>query len=187
MKAQFRQQMAMYAEYHRDSRNCATHYVGIPMLFLAAILPLALWPFTILGMKTTAATLLVAPAVLGWMLLDVGVGLAMLAAIVPLVLAAEAIGRHASTTTVWSIAVALFAVGWAFQIVGHAVFERRRPALFDNLVQMLIGPMFVTAKVLVGLGWRSDLAPLIQAGSVPIEATRSAGPRRPPEGIRLLP
>jgi uncharacterized membrane protein YGL010W len=88
---------------------------------------------------------------------------------------------------VWSIAVALFAVGWAFQIVGHAVFERRRPALFDNLVQMLIGPMFVTAKVLVGLGWRSDLAPLIQAGSVPIEATRSAGPRRPPEGIRLLP
>ena len=52
----------------------------------------------------------------------------------------------------WSAAAALFVVGWSFQFLGHAVFERRRPAFVDDLSQTLIGPMFVVAKMLVRLG-----------------------------------
>jgi uncharacterized membrane protein YGL010W len=173
MKTLFRQQMAVYADYHRDARNCATHYAGIPILFLAAVLPLALWPVTVFGLEITAASIMVAPAVIGWMLLDWGIGLAMLAAVVPLVLTAEAIARHGSTVTVWSIAVVLFVVGWAFQIVGHALFERRRPALVDNLFQTFIGPMFVTAKGMAALGLRRDLAPLLGERPQAAEASGS--------------
>ena len=43
MDAFFRQQLAAYADHHRDPRNCVTHYVGIPLLFLAVILPFGLW------------------------------------------------------------------------------------------------------------------------------------------------
>jgi Protein of unknown function (DUF962) len=40
MRYIFHRQLAAYAQYHRDPHNCATHFVGIPMLFLAVILPL---------------------------------------------------------------------------------------------------------------------------------------------------
>lgn len=154
----FRQQLAVYAEYHRDARNCATHYLGIPMLLLAALLPLALWTPVLFGVAMSGAAVMVAPAVIGWMLLDVGIGLVMLGAIVPMVLVAGAVAHHLGTAAVWSMTAALTLAGGALQVVGHAVYEKRQPALADNLFQMLIGPMFVTAKLVVGLGWRSDLA-----------------------------
>jgi uncharacterized membrane protein YGL010W len=156
--AYFQRQLAIYAQYHRDPRNCATHYVGIPAIFLAVLLPLALWPMTIGGWHTTLAAVLLIPAVLGWIALDARIGTAMLLVIVPLLLLAEWIARASGPTSTWTMAAALFAIGWALQIVGHVHFERRRPALVDNLFQMFIGPMFMTAKILVGLGLRSDLA-----------------------------
>ena len=43
---------------------------------------------------------------------------------------------------------------------GHA-FEGRRPALADNLFQAFIGPMFIMTEVLMMLGFRRDLARVI--------------------------
>jgi hypothetical protein len=43
MKQIFHRQIAAYAQYHRDPHNCLTHFIGIPMLFLAVILPLEAW------------------------------------------------------------------------------------------------------------------------------------------------
>ncbi len=56
----------------------------------------------------------------------------------------------------WSFAV-LFVGGWALQILGHAAFEGRRPALLDNLFQAFIGPMFITAELMTALGPRRRL------------------------------
>jgi uncharacterized membrane protein YGL010W len=56
----------------------------------------------------------------------------------------------------------LFVVGLAMQIVGHQVFERRQPALVDNPTHLLIGPMFVMAKLFIALGFRDDLARAVQ-------------------------
>jgi uncharacterized membrane protein YGL010W len=158
MTAFFQRQLIIYAQYHRDPRNCATHYIGIPAIFLAVLLPLALWPISVASWHTTLSAILLVPAVLGWIALDAVIGTAMLIVIVPLLLAAEWTARTGGPTIAWSIAVALFVIGWALQIVGHVRYERRRPALFDNLFQMFIGPMFMTAKILVGLGLRTDLA-----------------------------
>jgi uncharacterized membrane protein YGL010W len=41
------------------------------------------------------------------------------------------------------------------------VFERRQPALVDNPSHLLLGPMFVMAKLLIALGFRRDLAIII--------------------------
>ena len=62
---------------------------------------------------------------------------------------------------VWTITASLIVIGWALQIVGHSVFERRRPALLDNPIHMLISPMFIVAKLLVALGFRGDLAAIL--------------------------
>jgi uncharacterized membrane protein YGL010W len=49
-----------------------------------------------------------------------------------------------------------FVVGWAFQLLGH-VFEGRRPALVDNLLQALVAPLFILLEGLFALGLRRDV------------------------------
>jgi uncharacterized membrane protein YGL010W len=63
------------------------------------------------------------------------------------------------------LAALLTGLGWALQIVGHQFFERRRPALLDNPIHMLISPMYLFAKLFVALGFRRDLAPLLEKSS----------------------
>jgi uncharacterized membrane protein YGL010W len=159
----FRSQLVTCAEYHRDPRNCMTHYIGIPAIILAVLLPFALWPISLAGWQTSSAVVLLVLAVLGWMAIDLGVGAAMLVAIVPLFLLSEFIARVGGPVIAWSLAAVLFVAGWALQILGHAAYEGRRPALVDNLFQIFIGPMYMTAKILVALGLRSDLMDSLQA------------------------
>ena len=43
-------------------------------------------------------------------------------------------------------------VGWTLQFIGH-YYEGRKPAFVDDLVGLLVGPMFVVAEWLFLLGW----------------------------------
>jgi uncharacterized membrane protein YGL010W len=62
----------------------------------------------------------------------------------------------------WSFTAIQIVAGITAQIVGHRVFERRQPALVDNPTHLLLGPMFVMAKLFIALGFRRDLAIIIQ-------------------------
>jgi uncharacterized membrane protein YGL010W len=147
----FARQLATYASYHRDHRNRATHFIGIPAIVFSILVPLAL-----VKVGGVSAALLVAiAAVLGWIALDRVIGLAMLVMMVPMLLIAEWVAGFGGATA-WTVFVIFFAGGWAFQLVGH-VWEGRRPALADNLFQAFIGPMFIMAEVLMALGLKQDL------------------------------
>jgi uncharacterized membrane protein YGL010W len=39
--------------------------------------------------------------------------------------------------------VALFALGWIFQGIGHSVYEKRKPAFVRNFVHLLVGPLWI--------------------------------------------
>jgi len=160
MRQIFLRQLAAYARYHRDPHNCATHFVGIPMLFLAVILPLEALRVHIGHHQVPLAIILTLPAIVGWILLDLGVGTALLLLLCPLFVIAALIARHGLPVMWWTTGF-LFAVGWLFQLLGHSVFEHRRPAFVDDVSHTLIGPMFVVAKLLVWLGVRRDLAPYL--------------------------
>jgi len=56
--------------------------------------------------------------------------------------------------TSWRVAVAMHAVSWALQvIVGHGLFEGRKPALFESLWQAFsMAPLFVVYETLFMLG-----------------------------------
>ena len=54
----FRRQLTIYAGYHRDERNRVTHIFGIPIIFLAVVLPLSLWRLSLFGIPLDAAILL---------------------------------------------------------------------------------------------------------------------------------
>lgn len=161
MNAFFRRQLADYVEYHRDWWNCAMHVFGIVFLFLAAVLPLSLWPISIFGVQTTVAALMVLPVLIYWLLLDAALGLAIVGAAVVLLSVATMIVNHVSIVGVLSISAVLIVVGVALQIIGHRVFEQRQPALVDNPSHLLLGPIFVMAKLFIALGFRDDLAAVI--------------------------
>ena len=154
----FCRHLAFYARYHQNPRNCLTHYLGIPMLFVAAILPLEAVRIPLGGHLLPLGILLTLPAVIGWTVLDLGVGAMLALLLCPLFALVELIVRSGSPALLWSCFAGLFVAGWSLQFMGHAVYERRRPAFVDNLSQTLIGPMFVAAKLLVALGLRPDLA-----------------------------
>lgn len=138
------------------------HVFGIVFLFLAAVLPLSLWPITVLGFQASAATVAVVPVLIYWFLLDFALGAAILAAAIVLLSAAAAIVSNVTTAGMWSLTAVLIVIGIAAQTIGHRVFERRHPALVDNPTHLLLGPMFVMAKLFIALGFRRDLALIIQ-------------------------
>ena len=172
MNAFLRRQLTDYVEYHRDPMNCALHVVGIVILFLGAILPLSLWPVTVFGVQLNMGVLLAAPVLIYWILLDAGIGLAIAAAAALLLFTGATIASHASVTVVWTITVVLIVIGVAMQIIGHQVFERRMPALVDNPTHLLLGPVFVMAKLFISLGFRDDLAAVIQQNQGGVQQDR---------------
>jgi uncharacterized membrane protein YGL010W len=161
MNALFRRQLADYVEYHRDPRNCVAHIFGIIFLFLAAILPLTMWPLPGFGGHASLAIVMVLPVLIYWLALDVVLGLAIVAVAALLLSTAATIVDHASVIGVWTTTAVLIVVGVASQIVGHRLFERRQPALVDNPSHLLLGPMFVMAKLFITFGLRDDLAAII--------------------------
>jgi uncharacterized membrane protein YGL010W len=157
MDSFFAHQLATYAGYHRDERNRATHFIGIPAIVFSILLPLAL----VRDSGVSAAIFVALLAVLGWIALDRLIGLALLAVMVPMLVLVEWIARTMSPSTLWVLFAFFFIGGWIFQVVGH-VWEGRRPALTDNLFQGFIGPMFIMAEVLMAIGLKRDLKAAIE-------------------------
>jgi uncharacterized membrane protein YGL010W len=154
----FDRQLANYASYHRDLRNRATHFIGIPAIMFAILVPLALVRVPFLGVSL--AVVVAIASSLGWIALERVVGAAMIVITVPMLIVAEWLARIGDATTVWIAFAVFFVGGWIFQFVGHA-WEGRRPALADNLFQAFIGPMFIVAEVLIALGLKPDLKAVI--------------------------
>lgn len=160
----FNRQLASYASVHRDLRNKATHFVGIPAIVFSLLLVAAEGRFQLLGREMSVALALTVLAVLGWMMLDLGIGLLMAAGMAVAWYCAEALAGALGPST-WVAFAVLFVGGWVLQFVGHH-YEGKRPALVDNIFQAFIGPMFLVAETLVAAGWRADLADAMGEGPV---------------------
>src|SRR5690349_24378044 len=80
-------QMAIYAAYHQDARNKATHFIGVPAIALALLIALA---WLRLG-DISAAMVLAAALALYYLTLDLALGAAMALVLAVLVWAAERI------------------------------------------------------------------------------------------------
>jgi uncharacterized membrane protein YGL010W len=161
MAGSFQRQLADYVEYHRDPWNCAMHVVGILLLFTGAVLPLTLVHFNLFAIEVSLAMILALPVLVYWLMLDAGIGLGILAAMIVLLAVATAIGNQVSMAMMWSIFAVLIAFGVAAQIIGHRVFEERQPSMVDHPTHFLLGPMFVMAKLFIALGFRRDLAAIL--------------------------
>jgi len=167
--------LTQYARYHRDPRNIATHYVGIPLIAFAIAVLLARLRFDV-GTLGIGAELVVWVLVALWYLRQGlnTVTLTTIAATGALVALAHPLGQAPLST--WLLAgVGSFVLGWVFQFVGH-YWEGRKPAFVDDLRGLLVGPMFVVAELWFAVGGGQAVHAHIvrEAGPVARQTPRAA-------------
>jgi len=148
--------MAQYAAYHRDRRNITTHFIGIPLIVFAISALLARAEFSVADTPMNAAMLLWMLSSL-WYVTRGNLALGVATAVVNGLLTALAMPAAQGSMASWlAIGVGSFVVGWIFQFIGH-YYEGRKPAFVDDLVGLLVGPMFVVGEALFMLGWGRPL------------------------------
>lgn len=155
------QQLVGYAAYHRDRRNILAHFIGIPIIVLAIAILLSRPGMQSGGLWLSPALLVAVLATIYYLLLDLRYGVVMaLTLALSLWLAAQVAQLSTAGWLGWGLA--LFVVGWVVQFVGHH-YEGRKPAFLDDLIGLIIGPLFVAAELGFLLGWRKDLAAKIDS------------------------
>jgi uncharacterized membrane protein YGL010W len=167
--------LVQYAHYHRDRRNIATHFIGIPMIVFGIGVLLARATFELGGITWTAGWAAGGLATLWWLTRGrLDLGLATSAVTLGLVaLAHEVAGGPFAQWLGWGLG--FFVVGWVLQFIGHH-YEGRKPAFVDDLVGLLVGPMFVMAEALFALGWGRGLREEIERQAGPTHIRQFARP-----------
>ena len=182
--------LAQYAAYHRDPRNIHTHFVGVPMIMFAVVVLLSR-PVWWLGMVPVSPALACAVAAgIFYLRLDVRLGLVM-SALLAAMLAGAAAMAPLGTTAWLAWGLGLFAVGWVIQFVGH-YYEGRKPAFVDDVMGLLVGPLFVVAEWGFALGLRAEVQHAVEQrgvgdGLLGVHARHGAEPVLPrDEPVELL-
>lgn len=159
--------LSQYAACHRDPRNIATHFLGIPMIVVAVATLLSRPTLALAdtGLTLSPAVLAIAGTVAFYLRLDRRYGVVMAAL---LALAGYAGASLATESTpVWlGAGLGLFVAGWIIQFVGH-FYEGKKPAFVDDLVGLVVGPLFVVAEAGFALGFRDDVRQEIERRSGP--------------------
>jgi uncharacterized membrane protein YGL010W len=129
--------LADYAEAHRTPGNVVCHTAGISLIVFGIFSMLSAVP---IAGKLTAAEALLAAAFVVYLALDPALGAATVAAALLLDVLARLVAD-------WRVGAVAFGVGWIFQGIGHAVYEKNRPAFLRNLAHLLVGPAYLVNKV----------------------------------------
>lgn len=165
MALNLERQLTFYAKYHHNKVNIAIHTVCVPAILFTGLtlgtntprlIPLPSY-LTIPNLPLNGGTIVAFIYCFLYILLEPVAGTLL----VPIILGTTAYANHLITTApviTNQAAVAIFIVSWLLQFFGHGVFEKRAPALIDNLVQALfLAPFFVWMKILFRFGYRPEL------------------------------
>ncbi len=166
------QHITQYAAYHRDRRNIATHFAGIPIIVFSVLLALTLVRLPFETMTLTLAVFAVSYAGCYYLKLDLGLGLAMAVYLVANYFLATSLAAEISSANVLLTALACFVAGWALQFLGHK-YEGMKPAFFDDLAGLVIGPLFIMTEVFFALGLKPKLKEYVEARVGPVVARRT--------------
>eukprot|EP01018_Ginkgo_biloba_P038457 Gb_30789 [translate_table: standard] len=154
-------QFAFYGAYHKNSINVLIHTVFVwPIFFTALVLgsftpaicplpfPPGTFPFQeymILNLSFVSALVYA----LFYVLLDKKAGSLAAALCFLCWVSSNALAQRLGFSLAWKVVLVSQLICWTSQFIGHGVFEKRAPALLDNLLQaFLMAPFFVLLEVL---------------------------------------
>jgi uncharacterized membrane protein YGL010W len=148
--------LAQYAAYHRDRRNIVSHFVGVPMIVFAVGVLLGRPSIAAGALALTPAWVVFALAA-AWYVTrgNASLGIVTSAAVAALLWLGERVAD--ASVAVWlAWGAGVFALGWVIQFIGHW-YEGRKPAFVDDVVGLLVAPMFMVAEAMFLLGWNRPL------------------------------
>ncbi|MBK5509657.1 Mpo1 family 2-hydroxy fatty acid dioxygenase [Pseudomonas sp. TH15] len=156
--------LSQYAAYHRDPRNIASHFIGIPLIVVAVAVLLSRPQWA--GGWVSPAVLLALASAWFYLRLELRLGVLMTVLLGLSVWLGHALAQQ--STMLWlSSGVGMFVIGWAIQFVGHH-YEGRKPAFVDDVTGLIVGPLFVVAELAFMLGLRQELKHEIELRSGPV-------------------
>ena len=151
--------LSQYAAYHRDPRNIASHFIGIPLIVVAVAVLLSRPQWA--GGWLSPAVLVALASAWFYLRLELRLGVLMSVLLGLCIWAGQVLAQQ--STLVWlASGIGMFVVGWAIQFVGHH-YEGRKPAFVDDVTGLIVGPLFVVVELAFLLGLRRDLKEQIEA------------------------
>ncbi|KAJ2851195.1 hypothetical protein IWW36_001334 [Coemansia brasiliensis] len=168
-----RTEFSKYGEYHANKVNIAIHMIFVPTILWTSLgittrlFPQELFTYPPLVSQilsyipgpsplANASTIAMMAYTLFYMILDPIAGVLIAPVIYSFLITSQQYAIHCSDSI--KVMLALFVIAWVAQFIGHGVFEKRAPALVDNLVQALVmAPFFVFLEVLFACGYRPGL------------------------------
>ncbi|GME81023.1 hypothetical protein B5S28_g2000 [[Candida] boidinii] len=160
------EQLAFYRAYHFNKVNVAIHLVCIPIIFFSYILIFSYFsfesylPFDLPKPLSNFANL---GSVIGicysiyYCLLD-KTGYYVTPLIIYLSYYFRDLYDYNENNYLLKYGFLINTISWIMQFIGHGHYEKRAPALLDNLVQALVlAPYFVAFEVVFFFGGRTDL------------------------------
>lgn len=152
---------AFYGAYHSNETNVLIHSIFVwPIFFTALVLgsftpaigqlpfPVGTFPFQeymVLNLSFVSAVVYA----LFYIMLDKKAGTIAGALCLLCWVSSNALAQRLGFSLAWKVVLASQLICWTGQFIGHGVFEKRAPALLDNLVQaFLMAPFFVLLEAL---------------------------------------
>lgn len=141
-----------YAVCHQNSTNKTIHWICVPLIVWSLLA--LLWNISLSSLPdfVNLATLAMAVTTLYYFVMSwqLAIGVLLLASLMLW------LGLQLSSIfglPMWVLAVCVFVFAWIGQFIGHN-YEGKRPALFEDLRFLLIGPLWCLAHFYKRLGWR---------------------------------
>ena len=150
-----------YQEYHTKKITQTTHLIGVPLIIFGILIFFSWFSFNlnpIISVPLMWFLIVIASAY--YVRLDIGLGLMLAVIFVIMGLLIFVIDQYKYTNISGVLFLITFFGGWVIQFIGH-IFESRKPAFLDNILQVFAAPIFVLAETLVRLGRRPDLEQII--------------------------
>ena len=141
-----------YSQDHQNSTNRLIHWICVPAILWSAIA--ALWVIPVspsIGRPGFWCGLVMVGALAFYWRLSRVLGAAMLLVFVVLGLVTELLYRQLGAHDLLMTAIAVFVLAWVGQFIGHKI-EGRKPSFFTDLAYLLIGPAWLTGKVMRRIG-----------------------------------
>lgn len=130
--------IGLYAESHRHPTNVTIHWICVPIIFWCTMALLwTIHPWVAVGGVLFSAGYY---ARLSWPFTITMTLFALLC------LYAVSVIPHVG----W-VALAVFITAWVFQFIGHKI-EGKKPSFLDDLQMLLVGPIFLLAKLFRRIG-----------------------------------
>jgi len=141
-----------YSGDHQNPTNRLIHWICVPAILWAVIAALWLVPVSAsIGRPGFWCGLVMVGAFAFYWKLSRPLGAAMLVVFVLFGLLTEALYRTLGPHDLLWLAIGVFVVAWIGQFIGHLI-EGRKPSFLTDLAYLLIGPAWLTGKIMRRIG-----------------------------------